>query len=58
MTLTGMEDLRVKKTILSIRNSFHDLIVEEYFDKITVKQLCEMARFNKKTFYISRGCTV
>lgn len=51
MKLTGSEDLRVQKTILAIRNAFQDLICEKDYAKITVKELCERAKVNKKTFY-------
>lgn len=51
MILTGNEDLRVIKTIESIKSSFEDLICEKDYEKITVKELCDKARINKKTFY-------
>jgi AcrR family transcriptional regulator len=51
MILTGKEDPRVQKTIESIQEAFHDLILEKDYEKITVKELCERARINKKTFY-------
>ncbi|MBB5182624.1 TetR/AcrR family transcriptional regulator [Catenisphaera adipataccumulans] len=51
MILTGKEDPRVQKTIESIKEAFHDLILEKDYEKITVKELCERARINKKTFY-------
>ncbi|MEC4184827.1 TetR/AcrR family transcriptional regulator [Adlercreutzia sp. R21] len=51
MRLTGTEDLRVQKTIDGIYSAFEDLICEKDFDKITVKELCDRARVNKKTFY-------
>ena len=51
MTLTGKEDLRVIKTIEAIKQSFEALICEKDYEKITVKELCEKARINKKTFY-------
>lgn len=51
MILTGNEDLRVIKTIESIKQSFAELICEKSYHKITVKELCERARINKKTFY-------
>lgn len=51
MKLTGSEDLRVQKTILAIREAFQDLICKKDYPKITVKELCERARINKKTFY-------
>ena len=51
MILTGNEDLRVVKTIESIKNVFEELICEKEYEKITVKELCDRARINKKTFY-------
>ena len=51
MQLTGTEDLRVIKTIEAIKQSFEALICEKDYEKITVKELCEKARINKKTFY-------
>ena len=51
MILTGKEDLRVVKTIEAIKGCFEDLICEKDYEKITVKELCERARINKKTFY-------
>ena len=51
MILSGHEDLRVIKTIEGIKSSFEALICEKDYDRITVKELCERARINKKTFY-------
>ncbi len=51
MILTGKEDLRVQKTIEAIHSSFQELILEKDYDRITVKELCERAKINKKTFY-------
>ena len=51
MILTGHEDLRVVKTIHGIKDAFESLICEKDYDKITVKELCALARINKKTFY-------
>ena len=51
MQLTGNEDLRVIKTIEGIKSAFEALICEKDYEKITVKELCERARINKKTFY-------
>lgn len=51
MLLTGHEDLRVKRTIESIRKSFEELICEKDYEKITVRELCDRAMINKKTFY-------
>lgn len=44
-------DLRVEKTIDAIQTTFKQLLLEKDFGSITVKELCERARINKKTFY-------
>lgn len=51
MILTGNEDLRVVKTISGIKRAFEELICEKNYEKITVKELCDRAQINKKTFY-------
>ena len=51
MILKGNENLRVVKTIESIKAAFEELICEKDYEKITVKELCDRARINKKTFY-------
>ena len=51
MILTGHENLRVVKTIGGIKTAFEELICEKDYEKITVKELCDRARINKKTFY-------
>lgn len=51
MILTGNEDLRVRKTVSAIRNTFTSMLLEMPFEKITVKSLCERALINKTTFY-------
>lgn len=51
MILQGHEDLRVVKTIEGIKAAFEELICEKDYEKITVKELCDKARINKKTFY-------
>ncbi len=51
MILQGNEDLRVVKTIEGIKGAFENLICEKDYEKITVKELCDRARINKKTFY-------
>ncbi len=51
MILKGYEDLRVVKTIEGIKSAFEELICEKNYEKITVKELCDKARINKKTFY-------
>ena len=44
-------DLRVKKTERAIRNAFFQLIQEKPLEKITVKEISELAEINKTTFY-------
>ena len=51
MILKGHEDLRVVKTIEGIKAAFEELICEKEYERITVKELCDRARINKKTFY-------
>ena len=53
MILTGSEDIRVKKTMISIRNAFCDMICEMDYERITVKELCERAMINKKRIIAS-----
>ena len=42
---------RVVKTIEEIKKAFEDLICEKDYEKITVRELSDRARINKKTFY-------
>ena len=51
MILDGTEDLRVQKTIEAIHKAFEETLYEMNYEKITVKELCERAKINKKTFY-------
>ena len=51
MKLTGTEDLRVQKTVEAIRSVFEQMICEMDYHEMTVKELCERAKINKKTFY-------
>ena len=44
-------DLRIQKTLENIHNAFKEMIFEMDFEKITVKELSERSRINKKTFY-------
>ena len=46
------EDLRVVKTKEIIRNTFKSMILEMDYDYITIKELTERARINRKTFYL------
>ena len=51
MRTTPTKDLRVVKTLEAIDMAFRSLMLERGFGAITVKDLCERARINKKTFY-------
>lgn len=44
-------DLRVVKTKKAIINAFLSLRAEKPLEKITIKELCQMAVINKSTFY-------
>lgn len=52
---TGQEavhmDLRIEKTERGIKNAFIELRSRKPLEKITVKELCELACINKSTFY-------
>lgn len=45
-------DLRVQKTRDAIQAAFQQLILEKNADRITVKELTDRARINRKTFYL------
>lgn len=44
-------DLRTLKTEELIENTFYDLIKDEDFAAVTIKQITEKARINRSTFY-------
>lgn len=44
-------DLRLEKTERSIKNAFIELRSKKPLEKITVRELCELACINKSTFY-------
>lgn len=48
----GQEDLRVQRTKEAIRGAFTDMICEMDFEKISIRELTERARINRKTFYL------
>ena len=52
MTKTGKEDLRVIRTREAIRKTFENMLCEMDYDKISIKELSERARINRKTFYL------
>lgn len=45
-------DLRVKRTLKNIKESFYQLRKRKPIEKISVKELSEMAMINKATFYL------
>ena len=51
MIITGNEDMRIRKTIHSIKGSLITLLDEKKDEKITVTELVDRAEVNKKTFY-------
>ena len=51
MKLTGNEDIRIRRSILSIRRAFEELVCEKDYHEITVTELSDRAMINKKTFY-------
>ncbi len=44
-------DLRIEKTERGIKNAFIELRSKKPLEKITVRELCELACINKSTFY-------
>ena len=44
-------DIRIEKTEKAIRNAFIELRSKKTLEKITVKELCQLAYINKSTFY-------
>ena len=44
-------DLRIEKTERGIKNAFIELRSRKPLEKITVRELCELACINKSTFY-------
>ena len=51
MKIFGNEDLRVQKTVTSIRKTFFEMLLDTELKKISVTNLCQRAKINKKTFY-------
>ena len=45
-------DLRKKKTLRAISNAFLQLRAKKPLEKITVKELCQIAEISKPTFYL------
>ena len=49
--MTQNSDPRVHRTKTLIRDAFMELIIEQGFDKVTVRAITERARINRATFY-------
>lgn len=49
--MANISDLRVIKTKRLIKDSFYELLGEEDFDKVNVKQICEKSLIGRSTFY-------
>jgi AcrR family transcriptional regulator len=45
-------DMRVTRTREAIRSAFTDMICEMDYEQITIKELTERAKVNRKTFYL------
>lgn len=44
-------DYRIAKTKQSIREAFIELRSDKALERVTIKELCELAKINKSTFY-------
>ena len=44
-------DIRIEKTERAIKNAFMELRAKKPLEKISIKELCELACINKSTFY-------
>ena len=46
------KDLRVRRTLASIRKAFYELVLEKNYNEISITELTEHAGINRKTFYL------
>lgn len=46
------QDLRVQKTLAAINRAFEEMVCTMLPQEITVKELTERAKINRKTFYL------
>lgn len=46
------KDLRVRRTIASIRKAFYELVLKKNFSDISITELTDLAGINRKTFYL------
>ena len=52
LSISGKEDLRIQKTREAIHKTFEEMICEMDYEQISIKELTERARINRKTFYL------
>lgn len=45
-------DLRVQRTKKLLKEQFKEMFLEMDYEKITIKELCERAMINRRTFYL------
>lgn len=45
-------DLRVQRTKKALKETFKDMFLKINFEEITIKELCEKAMVNRRTFYL------
>ena len=45
-------DLRVQRTKRLLKDEFKKMFIEMDYEKITIKELCERAMINRRTFYL------
>ena len=50
------QDLRVQKTLAAINRAFEEMVCTMQPQEITVKELTERAKINRKTFYLHYTC--
>lgn len=50
------QDLRVQKTLAAINRAFEEMVCTMPPQEITVKELTERAKINRKTFYLHYTC--
>lgn len=49
-------DLRVQRTKKLLKDNFKEMFLETDYEKITIKDLCEKAMVNRRTFYLHYSC--
>ena len=52
MIKENKEDLRIQRTRNAISKTFAEMLQNMNYEKITIKQLAELANINRKTFYL------